>query len=94
MTYLLIVAMERDRDLSTVLEEFCALEAMSLDPALARRVARAIASSRAVDDCVATATRLCGRGRHGPPRRAAQGGRATRSKQLVPRRCRARRRWR
>jgi hypothetical protein len=51
--------MERDRDLTPILEDFCALEAAALDPALARQVTRAIASSRAVDDCLAEASRLC-----------------------------------
>jgi octaprenyl-diphosphate synthase len=59
MTYPLIVAMERDGDLAPILEGFCASEPTSLDPALARRVARAIASSQAVDDCLAAAGRLC-----------------------------------
>ncbi|HVY47857.1 MAG TPA: polyprenyl synthetase family protein, partial [Minicystis sp.] len=59
MTYPLLLAMERDGALAPVLEDFCASDAAALDPALARDVVRAIAASRAVDDCVAEAERLC-----------------------------------
>ncbi len=59
MTYPLILAMERDPDLVPLLERFCAAEDAAVDPELAARIARTMASAGVTEDCLALATRLC-----------------------------------
>ncbi len=59
MTYPLILAMERDPDLIPVLERFCAAEDASVDPDVATRIARTMASAGVTEDCLALAGRLC-----------------------------------
>ncbi len=59
MTYPLLLAMERDRDLVPLLEEVCQSGDVDLDPALAANVARAVARSGVAEECLALATRLC-----------------------------------
>lgn len=60
MTYPLILAVERERGLSTALEAYCASEDAEVDPELGQRVAGAMARHRVVEDCLDLATRLCG----------------------------------
>jgi octaprenyl-diphosphate synthase len=59
MTYPLILALEREPELGPVLEALCAADDAALDPAVAHRIARAVASGRVVEDCLELATRLC-----------------------------------
>jgi octaprenyl-diphosphate synthase len=59
MTYPLILAIERDRALGPLLEDFCAAGDVELDPDVAAKVASAIAQTRVVEDCLELATRFC-----------------------------------
>jgi octaprenyl-diphosphate synthase len=59
MTYPLILALERDRDLFPVLQEVC--ESGEAGPSLevGRKVIHAMAKAGVVEDCIALATRFC-----------------------------------
>ncbi|MFO0761113.1 MAG: polyprenyl synthetase family protein [Byssovorax sp.] len=59
MTYPLILAMERDREIVPVLEQICASSEVALDPALGARVQKTLAATRVADDCLDLATRFC-----------------------------------
>jgi octaprenyl-diphosphate synthase len=59
MTYPLILAMERDPALVPLLERFCGAEDAAVDPDLASRIARTMASAGVTEDCLALAARLC-----------------------------------
>jgi octaprenyl-diphosphate synthase len=59
MTYPLILAMERDRELVPVLEQICAESEVALDPALGARVMKTLVATRVADDCLDLATRFC-----------------------------------
>jgi octaprenyl-diphosphate synthase len=59
MTYPLILAMERDRSLAPLLEDFCAAVEVDLDPEVAAKVATTIAGARVTEDCLELATRFC-----------------------------------
>ena len=58
-TYPLILAMERDRELTPLLEQICAESEVALDPALGARVVRSMTAARVADDCLDLATRFC-----------------------------------
>jgi octaprenyl-diphosphate synthase len=60
MTYPLLLAMERDRELTPALEAHCAAEDTAVEPELGRRVALVMVEKRVVDDCLELASRLCG----------------------------------
>jgi octaprenyl-diphosphate synthase len=57
MTYPLILAMERDPELTPLLERSCAAE--EVDPDLAAHIARTMGGSGVTEDCLSLATRLC-----------------------------------
>src|SRR5262249_7272830 len=64
MTYPLIRAMERDPELTPLLERFCAAEGdgggdAGVDPDLAARIAHAMSGAGVTEDCLSLATRLC-----------------------------------
>lgn len=59
MTYPLILAMDRDPDLAPMLERACAAEDGAVDPEIATRIARAMASSGVTEECLALATKMC-----------------------------------
>lgn len=60
MTYPLILAVERDRELKPILEAFCADEGTAPpSPEIGRRVARVMSEGRVVEDCLSLATRFC-----------------------------------
>jgi len=59
MTYPLLLAMERDRELAPLLEDLCASEDVALDAGVAAKVARSIAKAGVTEDCLAFAMRLC-----------------------------------
>jgi octaprenyl-diphosphate synthase len=59
MTYPLILAIERDKVLGTLLEDLCASSDIDLDPEIGAKVAHAIVSMRVAEDCLDLATRFC-----------------------------------
>src|SRR5216684_2833278 len=69
MTYPLILAMERDPELTPLLERFCAAEEdgregaeprpPEIDSDLAARIARAMGGAGVTEDCLSLANRLC-----------------------------------
>ncbi|MCC6553840.1 MAG: polyprenyl synthetase family protein [Polyangiaceae bacterium] len=59
MTYPLLLAMDRDAGLGAALEAHCAAEEVAVDPELARRIARAMADGKVVEDCLELASRIC-----------------------------------
>ncbi|XXY48450.1 polyprenyl synthetase family protein [Sorangium sp. So ce269] len=60
MTYPLLLAMERDRELTPALEAHCASEEAAVEPELGRRIAQIMVEKHVVDDCLELASRLCG----------------------------------
>jgi octaprenyl-diphosphate synthase len=60
MTYPLLLAMERDRELGPALEAHCAIEDAAVEPELGRRIARIMIEKRIVEDCLDLSTRFCG----------------------------------
>ncbi|MCK6586826.1 MAG: polyprenyl synthetase family protein, partial [Polyangiaceae bacterium] len=59
MTYPLILALERDRDLFPVLEEVCDGREAGPSVEVGRRVVQSMARAGVVEDCIALATRFC-----------------------------------
>ena len=59
MTYPLILALERDRDLFPVLQEVCEGAEAAPRPEVGQRVIQSMARAGVVEDCIALATRLC-----------------------------------
>jgi octaprenyl-diphosphate synthase len=59
MTYPLILAVDRDREIRPVLEAFCAEGEAAPSPEMGRRVARVMAETGAVEESLTLATRFC-----------------------------------
>jgi octaprenyl-diphosphate synthase len=59
VTYPLILAVERDPALATLIERSCMNEEAAIDPEVAAQIARSVASAGVAEECLVLASRLC-----------------------------------